>query len=454
MEPSASDSSLDKAPSRAGRRHRPRGSRRSQVCAGVGLALSLLAWPGLAQAELVDDVAKLKQAWRGAAQLTSQAPRLLERGAQLPLGLRPSLLTHERRCATVVLLAAPNVSFALRSVHGSAASQPPEASVAGLLQLSRCEERREELASLVLEMRSPRGVIEVLSASSDAPLPAARGYLSARDPGPIPRPRNVGPPASLPSLGSRVLALRRDAAARGSAEFQRVGLTTDNAGRGSRDLEAPPGCYRVDILGPQAPEGWRGGTDVDLDVRRLPDGALVGSDRSEALDAHLEYCTSGGGAVRLSYSGGLPGVPLLGLVTRWPLPRGMPGHWSESTKSQLALYLLRGRRSADLLHSAKRQREWLGVAGLSRVSLPTQAGACYSLFLAPHAGTPEAFALVARQGSTYSENQSIAAGSATHLSFCARQSGSARIDVEAQGSSLIWRLIAYQTGSITPGDGA
>src|SRR5690606_14846377 len=110
--------------------------------------------------------------------------------------------------------------------------------------------------------------------------------------------------------------------------------------------------------------------------------------RSEALDAHLEYCTAGGGAVRLSYSGGLPGVPLLGLVTRWALPRGMPGHWSEATKSQLALYLLRGRRSADLLQSAKRQREWLGVAGLSRVRLPTQAGACYSLYVAPHAGTP------------------------------------------------------------------
>src|SRR5690606_17069099 len=111
-------------------------------------------------------------AWRGAAHVNAQAPRLLERGNQLPLSLRASLLTDKRRCATVVLLAAPNVSFALRSVHGSAASQPPEASVAGLIQISRCEERREELASLVLEMRSPRGVVEILSASSDAPLPA------------------------------------------------------------------------------------------------------------------------------------------------------------------------------------------------------------------------------------------------------------------------------------------
>lgn len=423
--------------------------RRAGLSAGV--ALGLCALPGPARAELIDDVATMKHAWRSAAQLKAQAPRLLERGTQLPLSFPSSLLNGQRACVSLVLLAAPNVSFALRSPLGRAVSQPPEASVAGLIQLSRCDEQRQELAGLILEMRSPRGVVEILIATSDLPLPSAAEQLSSRDPGPIPQPRSVGPAASLPSLSSRVLALRQAAAARGPAEFERVGLTTDDAGRGSRDLDAPPGCYRVDILGPQAPQGWRGGTDIDLEVRRLPDGALVGSDRSEALDAHLEYCTTSGGAVRVSYSGGLPGVPLLGLITRWRSPRGMPKHWSDSTKSQIALYLLRGRRSASLLYSAQRQREWLGVAGLSRVSLPTRAGACYSVFVAPHAGTPDTFALSADQGLMHVENNSAAAGSATHVSFCARQSGDAQLTVEAQGSSLIWRLIAYESGRIAPG---
>ncbi|MCA9626410.1 MAG: hypothetical protein KC766_02035 [Myxococcales bacterium] len=422
---------------------------RSLFC---GLVLALGVSTSASRAELVDDVSALKTSWAKTKAQGSLPPKLLERGDQLPLSLPERFLTKREECTSVVVLSAPSVSFVLRLVPDRGETpEAPEPSVAGLVQLVRCGERRAQLGRLVVEMRSPRGVFEVLYAAADAPLPAARRLLDARDPGPVDEAHPIGPPARAETLTARVAAIRAAAWREGATAQQRVGLTADGRGTGFKDLELVPGCYRVDVLSAQAPEGWHSSADVDVDVRRLPDGALVVSDRGEALDGHVELCTATLGRVRLGYSGGFPHVPLLGLVSRFAFPRDFPRHWTDATKNQLALLLRQKRLPATSFEDARRRREWLGVAGVTRATLPTRAGACYTVVVAASSGVPSGFALVARQGRIHVENQSSAPGRATFVKFCAKQSGHARLEVEAQGSALIWRMIAYHSGELPPG---
>ncbi|MEZ4375975.1 MAG: hypothetical protein R3B07_34535 [Polyangiaceae bacterium] len=418
-------------------------------CLGL-LALSLCA--GTARAELVDDVSALKESWSKTKAHASLPPRLVERGDQVPIGIPQRYLTNAEECTSVVVLSAPNVSFVVRIVPNRGETpEAPEASVAGLVQLVRCGERRSQLGRLLLEMRSPRGVVETVFAAADAPLPAARRLLKARDPGPVDEAHPIGPPARAETLPARVGAIRDAAFREGALEQRRLGLTADGRGAGGQTVELSAGCYRIDVLSAQAPEGWHSSADVDLDVRRVPDGALVVSDRGEALDAHVELCTASPGAVRLSYSGGFPHVPLLGLLSRFAFPGDFPKHWSDSTKNQLALLLHEKRLGSGTFADSGRRREWLGVAGVTRAALQTQAGACYTVVVAAHSGIPGGFALVARQKYIHVENQSNAPGQPTFVQFCAKHSGQTRLEVEAQGGALIWRMIAYRTGSLPAG---
>ncbi len=422
----------------------------SKLLLGCLLGVGLTA--RTARAELVDDVSALKSFWSKTKARGSRPPKLLERGDQMPVVLPQRFIAKREECTSVVLISAPNVSFVLRIIpRRGEAPEAPEASVAGLAQVVRCGERREQLGRLLVEMRSPRGVLEVIYAAADAPLPSARRLLKARDPGPVDEAHPIGPPARAETLTARVAAIRAAAWRAGADDQRRVGLTADGRGTGGHDLELRPGCYRVDVLSAQAPDGWRSSADVDLDVRRLPDGALVVSDRGEALDAHVDLCTASRGQVRLAYSGGFPHVPLLGLLSHFPFPADFPNHWTDSTKNQLALLLHHKRLPLGVFADANRRREWLGVAGVTRAALPTQAGACYTVVVAAHAGTPSGFALVARQGQIHVENQSSAPGQPTFVNFCPKRSGSARLEVEAQGSALIWRMVAYRSGELPPG---
>ncbi|MCA9646527.1 MAG: hypothetical protein KC492_37835, partial [Myxococcales bacterium] len=186
------------------------------------LALTLSAGP--ASAELVDDVSTLKKAWRKTKAHASLPPRLLERGDQVPVGIPQRYLEREEECTSVVLISARNVSFVLRVIPNRGETpEAPEPSVAGLIQLVRCGERRAELGRMLLEMRSPRGVVEVVFAASEAPLPAAQRLLQDRDPGPVDEAHPIGPPARAETLAARVSAIRAAAWRQGALDQRRVG---------------------------------------------------------------------------------------------------------------------------------------------------------------------------------------------------------------------------------------
>ncbi len=410
--------------------------------------LSLTFFLGLcvaeARAELMHDAAQVEKQFARLPFSDMAAPRLMERGEQRPLSL-PAEALSTARCTTLVLLSHERVSFTLHLPAAEGARpEPPIVSVAGLIELTRCGAARRALGSAVVEMRSPRGVLERLVAASAKRPRRARSRLPARQPGPLIEPTSVGPRASRASLPARFSALQRQAEQLGDASLFQRSLMSDGAGQARVDLDLLPGCFRVDLLGPPDPPGASIHFDLDLEIRRLPDGALVAADHSEALDAAAMFCTATPGQVRLTTAGGMPGAPVIALITRWPLPP-LPGHFSTITKNQLALHWLRQRVPPP--DDGARQREWLGVAGHTTLSLPTRAGACYNVALAAHAGAPESLALEVTQGRARVENQSQERGAATDVSWCAPANGQARIRLQAQGAGLVWRAVAYRVSS-------
>ncbi|MBX3181472.1 MAG: hypothetical protein KIT72_13635 [Polyangiaceae bacterium] len=418
---------------------------------GLSLLLFLGFGAAPARAELMHDVAQAKKQLARLPFSDVAAPRLMERGEQRPLALPREALSAER-CTTLVLLSHERVSFTLHLPPAAGgAPEPPIGSVAGLIELTRCGAARGALGGAVIEMRSPRGVLErVVAASAKRPR-RVRSRLPARQTGPVIEPSSIGPRATRASLPERFATLRRQAELRGDASLFQRSLMTDATGQARVDLDLLPGCFRVDLLGPPDPPGAGVSFDLDLELRRLPDGALVAADHSEALDAHVEFCTSTPGEVRLGALGGMPRAPVITLITRWPLPP-LPDHFSTLTKNQLALRWLRQRTPPPA--DSGRQREWLGVVGHTTLALPTRAGACYQVVVAAHAGAPESLALEVSQGRARVENQSDERGAATDVTWCAPRNGQARLRVQAQGAGLVWRAVAYQVSSPPVGEPA
>jgi hypothetical protein len=175
-------------------------ARRFSVAAAFCLAMLAQAAPS--RATLAEDVSRLKETWQRQARVEQLRPRLSSRGETLPLAL-PAWATDERseRCTSVTLLANPRVSFVLQVANGPGLDV--RSSEVGAMQLSRCGSHRVDLRRTLLEMRSPRGIIEVLVAEAPVPLAPLSSVLAHRDPG----PKSPGGQAG-PAAGSRPAAPR------------------------------------------------------------------------------------------------------------------------------------------------------------------------------------------------------------------------------------------------------
>ncbi|HLV21971.1 MAG TPA: hypothetical protein VKZ49_13850, partial [Polyangiaceae bacterium] len=154
--------------------------------------MGLLAAPASA-ADLGADAARLASSWARLGRVDRLEPRLLERGEIRPLLLPPGLpkRVDEGTCTTLVVLGALSTNFVLRFLPAEGRSPLaqgdwPEVSVAGAAELTRCGSRRGSLKRVVVEMRSPRGVLEFLVVETRGkPEPTLRSVLPHRDPGPV-----------------------------------------------------------------------------------------------------------------------------------------------------------------------------------------------------------------------------------------------------------------------------
>lgn len=408
-----------------------------------------------ASADLGHDADALVRAWSSAARVRRLAPRLAERGT-----LRPVLLSREETdpttegCTTVVVLGSVSTSIVLRFLPTDGPlrwpeGEWPEASTAGAVQLVRCGVRKAMLERLAVEMRSPRGVLEILVARAPRPLPPMLGTLAHREPGPAAPLGRSGPrPVSAP-LADRTAAQQKRARREGAGEVSSRLVMAERDGSGEVTLRFEPGCYRIDVLGIPTPQGYPRGVDLDAELVWLPGGELAEQDRTDSADATLPLCVGERRLGTVRFGGTVPGSPVVLVTARWNLPRGLPADWTPASRARIA-EAVRRHHLRDLGGSPVYSS--LGVAGVTVLPLEVEPGACYLAALAAIRGQPGGLALAAQAGNRRSEDNPGPDGTGTAVAFCAGDEQRAVIDVEARGVGLVWLLGVWQTGRLPIGE--
>ena len=405
--------------------------------------------------DLNDDLAALTRAYGAAENVRHLTPRLYERG-----DVRPLLLDGEETdpssegCTTVVVLGSPTTSFVLRfapTARGPefADGENPEQSVAGAAQLVRCGIRKSMLGRLVLEMRSPRGVLETLVVRAKHPVAALTRTLAGRAPGPSAPFGQSGPRPTAPPLAERARATEAREKRQGAAAVDRRLLQADRNGTGEVLLTLPSGCHRFDVLGVSTPSHAPHGVDVDAELVWLANGEIGARDRTESADATLALCNGEAAPARLRFIGSPPGAPVVVLAARWPLPAALPEYWGPTVRARMAETLrdnhVRNLASAPVYSS-------LGVTGVTLLPLEVEPGRCYIAALAALRGTTAGLAVGLGSGTTRGQNRSTADQSDTSVSFCAGNERRITFEVEARGSGVAWLLSAWPAGRLPLGE--
>lgn len=413
----------------------PRPHQAVQRVAGC-VTLSALAITISAQASLADDVTRLATLWSGQARVERLQPRLLTRGERVPVPL-PHGPDIASGCTNIVFLASPSISFSVLAPRGDQVE--PHSSQVGWLQRTYCGRRREALERLTLEMRSPRGLIEVLVAWSASPLPSPSQALPHRDPGPASPLGEAGPPPLPPPIEARGLAWEAGARRGGAVHVNRQVLRSDNAAPAMTRVELAEGCHRLSALALQAAVG-EPPRDLDLFLRSEATPDLAREDQSENSDAELSVCVGEPTPVRVGVNGAGPAEPIVLQHASFALPGGLPERWGPSLRGRFADAFLRRR-----FQGASRQpiHESLGIAGRTLLPLDLEPHTCYAAGVATIQGNLKGLLLdvapLDREGAADSTSDN-----ALVVGFCTGDDGLSQLRVEAMGASVAWLAAVWR----------
>jgi hypothetical protein len=408
-----------------------------------------------ARADLPGDVERLKAEWKDYGKLQAFRPRLLERGDVRPLLLpAPIINPTTESCTTLAVIGSPSTNFVLRFVGNAKGElrwpngEWPEVAVAGAAQLVRCGARKAMLGRLVVEMRSPRAVLEVVAVEAAVPLPSLRRTLPHRDPGPVAPPSSGGPaPLSAP-LEQRASAVEGKNRREGALEVRRRRIDTGDDGTSELALRLEPGCHRFDALGLPPPIAAGRPIDVDLELFSIATGELWGQDRTESADATLSRCVGEPTAARLRFSGSLPAMPIVLLSARWALPQGVRELWGVEVSARMAEAIW---RSHNRSLKGSPVYESIGAGGLTALPIEVEPGACYLAAVAPIRGDTSGMALAVQVGKQHGQNNSGPESSGTTLAFCNEVESRGLLEVETRGSGVAWLIAVWQTGQLPVG---
>lgn len=421
---------------------------------GVALIAAACAlWAAPARADLDRDVRDLGAAFEKSGAVRRLPARFVERG-----GLRPLLLPGEwldplkDDCITVVVLGSSSSTFVLRFLPTSDAltwprGENPELSIAGGAQLVRCGIRKAMLSRLALEMRSPRGVIEVLVARGPRPFPPLTRVLPARSPGALGPPATAGPPARAEPIEGRLRAHTARARRDGAAAVAKRDMTADADGRGRALFELVPGCHRLTLLGAA---GASLPTDLDADLMLGGDPEPAASDRSEATDAMVFACVGDKTIGTLSYRGATPQSSVTLLAEHYPLAEALPERWTADERARVS-HVLWQHKSPRALAPVATAR---GVSGVTLMPLELDPSGCYLAVIASVRGQNAGVALSVELGERQAQNHGGPEGLGTALAFCARGEPVARFNLEVRGDGGAWLFSLFRAGKTAIGEQA
>jgi hypothetical protein len=413
--------------------------------------LIVAATPRVANADLGEDAARLTTAWKATGKVQRLAPRLAERAAPVVIFLPAELASPSSGvCTSVAILGPTSTHFTARAV-GPAASDDsddwPQPSLAGMVQLTRCGQRRTPLSTVLIEMRSPRAVLETIAVEARAAVRPAIDVLPQRNPGPIAPIGGSEPRALPPPMAQRLASAAVRLAREGTRDVRRDVIQSSPRGTGKFPIVVEAGCHRFDFFAEPAREN---ADDVALAVEPELDAAasLVAVDQGDGLDAAVTLCAGDRSQVSLDYGGAPAGSSVHVLAAAWPLPPGLPEAWGPTGRARVAAVL---RRHSVRIAGAPIDQA-LGVQGPTLMPVAVEPGACYVATLVAVRGAPQALALAAVAGNLRAQNHGGLGGEGTLVSFCARARESVLFEADSRGNGLFWLFALFQNGRVAIGE--
>lgn len=416
------------------------------------LALAGPLIPARSLADLGDDASRLTRSWGDHGIVRRLPPRLGERGVPSVVFLPIELLSGPpSSCVSVVVLGPNSTHFAVRAA-GSAylpdySEDWPQASLAGLVQITRCGSRKSRLSALVVEMRSPRAVLEVIAVESQQPLEPAVEILPQRDPGPIAPFTGLSLPTAPAPIAERLAAVEGKARRSGSEEVSRESIPSSARGAGLIHRSVEAGCHRFDMLAePVAGRPPLGDLAVMPEVDAT--ASLVSVERGDGLGAAFTLCAGERSQVSFRFAGAPPDSRVWLVASRYALPTGLLDSWGSGGKARMAAVLYRHgvRVSGAPLDQA------LGVQGPTLMPVPVVPGACYVAALTAVQGQAFGMALATRAGGVEVQNHGGSSGDGTLISFCARGDDTALIEADSRGAGLTWLFALWEASRLPLGE--
>ena len=391
--------------------------------------------------ELGEQVAELRARWAEHGQVTVLSPVLLDRWASYALHAPPTALEEAAAgCTSVAMLSSANVSFIAHFADEPSSTQRrawPVPSAAGLAELTRCGASKALLSTLHIQMRSRRGVVDVVLLESEHPPPPLSSVLRGRDPGPAAPSPYVGPRPYLAPLSVRIEQYRTSLS-HAQAEWTEHAVMSDASGRGGQVFNLNEGCHEFLVLGPQdrnAPP------DIDARVSDLVRGEVYQSDDDQAGDAHLLHCTGQAERVIVDFNGANPETELVILHLNTPLPSGLPVAWGNRARSLLAQAFHAA--GAPELNSPPRLSA-LGVRGETTLPLELSAHACYVAAVAPLRGDNRRLSVRVETGSIERQIQAQGLSAAGPLFFCSSERTTGMLRIHSVGTAVTWLAGLWQ----------
>jgi hypothetical protein len=319
----------------------------------------------------------------------------------------------------------------------------PEGSLAGAIEITRCGAKKLSLVNVLVEMRSPLGVIEMLAVSAPKPPPALTTILPHRDPGPMAPPGGSGPRPTVAPLALRVQAVEQRAARSSALELKNEELTASGIGTGIELVPLAAGCHQFELLAGERRESDRRSVDLDLEISTADGTRILATDKSESNDARALVCVGEPVPVAMRFAGAPPGARVTLLRARWDLAPGLPERWPPEARAAMSAVL---REQGVGLAGARLVDEALGVQGPTAMPVEVEPGACYLAVVVAVRGTPQTLTLAARTRGRESQSRAPLDAPGTALSFCAGPTSRALIEVESRGLSLVWMSALWRTG--------
>jgi len=413
---------------------------------GVVVGLALVARPS--RGELREIAARVAEEWRRAGATVMREPARFvyedETGSlSVPVG-------PDGECATVAIIGARGLSFHVK-VNGSdddplAMDEGSRASsVAGVLQIGRCE--GPPMRRLTVTSDAGRGAIEIIMARSRSPVPSLRTVLPERTGGVTPPSAE---PGTLPPLTPPVR--RADAAEGrsrrdGGALAQRESWVAGVDGNGQGRVTLGAGCHRIELFANDprsAQQNRRFRLDIDAELRDEDDDTMLGRDRTEAPDAHVEACVGKETLGAVIFTGAPPSSNVIMTHAAWPIPQSLPWAWGPDARGKMAGAMLARHVAAPLGPAALLAQ---GPSGVTSVPLAIEPGGCYLAVAAVTHGHARGLGLRAIVGARQASDERGLNDEAGAVAFCARERSRARVEIEARGTALSWGLALFRIDS-------